>query len=1054
MRPIQITMSAFGSYANPVTIDFTKAGHGIFLITGDTGAGKTTIFDAITFALYDRTSGGRREGQMMRSQYASEETETYVEYTFSYQDQIYTIRRNPRYAIRSKRRNKAGEYPLVERKPSVELTMPDGSVFPGKVRETDARIVEIVGLDADQFTQIAMIAQDEFMALLQAKSDERKAIFSRIFNTRIYQRIQEELHDRTRKMNQELEENKKICINEMQHMQCVRDSVWKEKWEAVPTFTEVHMQEVLTLIDAITKEAKEKEESLHQAGIQIQQQLDETQQKRTAGEQQNQQFLYLKRYQKRQQELQEAAGSMREKEQICEAARRAERIEPLEIAYQKIKNDEQKTKKDMQALRNNMLEGKKQLEEQKRRAAESDKRLRDRQPEIEEFLLRLDQSLPAYALQETREKEYQQKKKQEAEQKKQLELLQKQQKEAESRRDELQKRQGDLEGAAAKCVELNQKLQECKKRNEEWNRLHALCKKEREWKQEQEESRKELERCLKEAEEKSKEYRKQNRMFIEEQAGILAESLEDEKPCPVCGALHHPKPAQKRDAHISQERVEQARKESKMADERQNRAQGEYQKKATRHQMTEMQLVEQCSLFFAVPFPKEEREKLFDEEKTRMEKLWKETRAAYLKEEKNSRQYQEDKQTLQTLQQQTEMRQHKQHKLENVIADGRIQLQVLFEKKEETEKKLPFPTKVEAETKIETLQREKAALEQEKETQSRKYEKYLETLQRLEGQQEELQNRLQQLEVQRENAGQQLHQAFQEQQFASEEAYQKAKRETKEIEKLQSRVTEYREECLKNTENLQRVQEQIAGKEPVDVENLRKLEQELRVAWQTEQAQEKEAYMVYKRNHECAKKIKIELEKRQRLSEKYVALHELDQTANGGLSKKSKIDFQTFIQRSFFQEIIMEANKRLTVMTKNKFILQCRSMENLGTQGAVGLDLDVYQPLTGKIRDVKTLSGGESFMAALAMAFGMADVIRNTAGKVHLDMMFIDEGFGSLDENSRRQAIKVLQELAGDSRLIGIISHVTELQEQMDRKLVVHKTDKGSSVQWDVDGNQ
>lgn len=1050
MRPIKIVMSAFGSYANEVTIDFTKAVHGIFLITGDTGAGKTTIFDAITFALYDRTSGGRRDGQMMRSQYAADETETYVEYTFSYQNDTYTVRRNPRYAIRSKRRNKEGEYPLVERKPSVELTMPDGSIFPGKVRETDAKIVEIIGLDADQFTQIAMIAQDEFMELLQAKSDDRKAIFSRIFNTRIYQRIQDELHERTKRMDRELEENKKMCMNEMEHIQCVTDSAWKEKWDALPAFTEVRTEEVIELLEAITEEAKKKEEKLQQEGMQLQKQLDEAKQKRTAAEQQNQQFNFLRRYQERQKKLQEQALDMQKKEQICADARRAERIEPIEQAYRKIQEEHQKTKDGIQQLQKSLETGKKQLEEQKQLAEESQTRLRTRQPVIEQELMRLEQSLPDYAAQEERKKEYQQQKKQEQALNKQLEVLQKEQKEEQLQRETLQKRQGALEGAAAKCVELNQILQECKKRNEEWNRLHALCKQEQELQCEQEETKKELERCLKEAEEKNEQYRTQNRMFIEEQAGIIAEDLTEGAPCPVCGSIHHPTPAKKKHEHISQERVEQARKDSEAADRRLNQAQGAYQKKATEHQMTEAQLVEQCSIFFAEPFPKEGREELFEAEKISLGNRWKETRDAYRKEEANSKQYQKDKKTLQTLQELSEIRQEKLRGFEKEVADRSSRIQMLQEKEQEIAKRLPFPTKQEAQAKIEILQREKDALLKEQETQSKKYEKYLETLRKSEGQQEELQSRLQELLVQQKTAGEQLRQALDEQQFATEEAYHMAKREAKEIERLQQSVTSYREECLKNTENLQRVQEQLEGKEPVDITKLQETEQKLNEVWRTRQAQEKEAYMTYIRNHEATEKIKKQMENRSHLAEQYTALRELDLTANGGLNKKSKIDFQTFIQRSFFQEIIREANKRLTVMTKNKFILQCRSMEALGTQGAVGLDLDVYQPLTGKTRDIKTLSGGESFMAALAMAFGMADVIQNTAGKVHLDMMFIDEGFGSLDENSRRQAIKVLHELAGDSRLIGIISHVTELQEQMERKLVVSKNEKGSSVRWEV----
>ena len=193
MRPVKLIMSAFGSYAGKTEIDFTEIPNGLFLITGDTGAGKTTVFDAITYALYDRTSGGTRDGNMMRSQYAGEETSTYVEYTFLYQKKEYKIRRNPEYLRLGKRRYADGSPRYVKETPKVELTLPDGSIFKGKKRETDQKISEIIGLDADQFTQISMIAQGEFLKLLLAESRERKKIFSRIFQTRFYYRIQEEL---------------------------------------------------------------------------------------------------------------------------------------------------------------------------------------------------------------------------------------------------------------------------------------------------------------------------------------------------------------------------------------------------------------------------------------------------------------------------------------------------------------------------------------------------------------------------------------------------------------------------------------------------------------------------------------------------------------------------------------------------------------------------------------------------------------------------------------------------------------------------------------------
>ena len=185
MKPMKLTMSAFGSYAGQETINFKKIKSGLFLVTGDTGAGKTTVFDAITYALYDKTSGGRRDGNMMRSQYAEDDAETYVEYEFSYRDEVYRIRRNPEYFRVGKRKKADGTRGLVKESAKVSLLLPDGTEFRGKKREVDQKIEEIIGLDVNQFTQIAMIAQGDFLKLLHAESKERKKIFSQIFHGRI-----------------------------------------------------------------------------------------------------------------------------------------------------------------------------------------------------------------------------------------------------------------------------------------------------------------------------------------------------------------------------------------------------------------------------------------------------------------------------------------------------------------------------------------------------------------------------------------------------------------------------------------------------------------------------------------------------------------------------------------------------------------------------------------------------------------------------------------------------------------------------------------------------
>lgn len=231
MRPVRLTMSAFGSYSGVEVIDFTVIKGGLFLIAGDTGAGKTTIFDAITYALYNRTSGGVRDGNMMRSQYADESTDTYVEYTFSGREGEYTVRRNPEYMRAGKRKNADGTVRLVKETAKVSLLLPDGKEFQGKKRETDQKIEEILGLDAGQFTQIAMIAQGEFLQLLHAGSRERRKIFSKIFQTRIYWKMQEELKEQAKELYVSLKENEADIRREIERVDAFHDP--DPRWQEI-----------------------------------------------------------------------------------------------------------------------------------------------------------------------------------------------------------------------------------------------------------------------------------------------------------------------------------------------------------------------------------------------------------------------------------------------------------------------------------------------------------------------------------------------------------------------------------------------------------------------------------------------------------------------------------------------------------------------------------------------------------------------------------------------------------------------------------------------------
>ncbi|MBE5877779.1 MAG: SMC family ATPase, partial [Lachnospiraceae bacterium] len=389
MKPIKLTMSAFGSYADTTEVDFTDVDHGIFLITGDTGAGKTTIFDAIVYALYDRASGGAREASDMRSQYADNETPTYVEFTFAYGSEIYTIRRNPRYSRLSKRRDKDGNLKVTEEAPGVTLILANGREFVGKLRETNEKIVEIIGLDADQFTQIAMIAQGEFMKLLQASSNQRKEIFAKIFNTKIYARIQEQLRSETKGLYVKLEDNRRYCEVELQGIRGLAE-------EEQLTFGEVNADENLERIKVLIKQQTALEKESRKQLDSLEREIEDLNRSITEGSSINEIFLGLRKEQAKREKL------------LLEKPKQEEKIRELERAGKVlvVTPEEVKVNADKEAFRENQLRIEELqklyqqytdvIEEKEKKKKEALEKLAERLPQLQEQISLIKNTLEAY----------------------------------------------------------------------------------------------------------------------------------------------------------------------------------------------------------------------------------------------------------------------------------------------------------------------------------------------------------------------------------------------------------------------------------------------------------------------------------------------------------------------------------------------------------------------------------------------------------------------------------------------------------------------------------
>ena len=928
MKPLKLTMSAFGSYAGKNVIDFTGQQQGIFLITGDTGAGKTTIFDAITYALYNQTSGGERNGNMMRSQYAQPETETYVELEFLYRGQTYRVRRNPDYKITKTLKN--GRIREQKVPHSVELTLPDGTVFPEKKNATDAKIIEILGLTADQFSQIVMIAQGDFLKLLYTKSDERKMIFSKLFRTDIYWKIQENLRRKSMEMDERIQENDRAFEQE------------KSRIIPLPESEELPLDELVERLRERVKDAL-KEQNLRRANV------EELNKKITKYEEINKLFVSLEKIRRTGKELEARQAESKERRQQIENARKADKVL---VAEQQNLRQQQAVEQSAQAIAKmteTLADHQEMFETLKTQQQEAEAKQKREAADTQKKMLALEQSFPSYeALQNARSEEQQAKKVWE---------------------------------------DLGKTSEESFHKKEAG--IAALKEQQKQQEQVVEQTKKNWEQTSLSASESAKHYEHMYEAFLKEQAGILAENLSAGCPCPVCGSTVHPDPAKLSDHAVTELEVEQAKKTRAAAEEKRDLAHA-----------------------------------AFETEKTEKQKL----AQAVEKEEADF------------VLAQTIAKQQRKEAEQNYVSLQKIAEQI--------REKLVYPSLAEAKKQYAAMQKALEAAEQEIAKKRQKVSELAEAMNTLKGQklaEEENQKTAKKLAVKTEKEYAKL---LEKSGFVSEETYHLAILPERSRSKLEREEKEYESQCLRQQSEQKLLEKQVSGKTYTDTtelnEQLKAEKQALKEAEKTYM----ELHTAYENDRSVLQNCAVYLEKGKKLESEDQVIKSLSKTANGRLSGSAKIDFETYIQRQYFKQIIHEANKRLLTMSNHQFILKLKEEANTGRKTNEGLDLSVYSLVTDSERDVKTLSGGESFLAALAMALGLSDIVERSAGAIHPDMMFIDEGFGSLDAQSRQQAIEVLAELAGDSRMVGIISHVTELKEQIDRKLVVSRTDKGSRAVW------
>lgn len=910
MRPIRIEMSAFGPYAGKQTVEMDRLGtSGIYLITGDTGAGKTTIFDAIVFALYGTASSDRRSGDMLRSRYAEPDTPTEVKLVFAYRNKEYEIRRNPTYQ-RPKLRGEG----MTQENASAELRLPGGEILT-RTGEVDEKIREILGMTRDQFMQIAMIAQGDFLKLLLAKTEERRKIFSSIFRTGRYARLEERLKQEARQARKTYDD-------------LMREIGFEQERARLPEGTDrsgLRDEEYLQAIEKFRDEAGKRLEEGEKMQELLRGELDVLAARILAAEEQEKRKKALKET-RQQWETFQAEAEQRKQE--LEAARSRE--------------PEAKEKEARLHVEQDRLQQYDRLEELKQQKTEAEKK----QASDEAARKKLEEARKVLTqqIQDCRQKI------------KEKEALA-------GKAAALSGEKERLRSQGAEYNELKTLLEAYEEASEKWSQAaviyQAACGKEQEF---------------------GESYRRQHRAFLDDQAGILAAELAENQPCPVCGSLHHPSPAVKTDDAPTRETVEQSQKrweESKTAMDEAGRKAAAL--RGTRD--SSLQHMEEKAKGLNMPMePAALKEALMEEQK-RFRSKWKEVTEALAASEAAAEAKVVLGEKLETLQKKQEDDEEAYRKLELESARLQEQIENLSANYSDLKETLPYPDRESAGKAASLLDREIREIREAVQSAEENEKAAAGRIQEAEGRMDELQKQI---------------------------------REGESAESMTSA-------------ELQENQKKKKG-------------EQLRL-----QAEAKEDNLIWETNSAAAGSIRKRSGEREQAARKYSMLQNLADTANGNLSGKQRIQLETYVQQQLFDRILVRANTRFRVMSGGQYDLIRRKEYQKNQQS--GLDLDVVDHYNGTTRSVSTLSGGESFMASLSLALGLSDEIQESAGGVQLDALFVDEGFGSLDEETLDQAMKAIQTLAEDGgRIVGIISHVTELQNRIDRQLLVRKMKSGGST--------
>lgn len=1014
MKPRLLTIQALGPFVGTERIDFTLLGDNpLFLINGPTGAGKSTLLDALCFALYGQTTGNERDASQMRCDYADPATLTEVVLDFTIATKAYRIRRVPQ----QEKPKSRGDGVTVQQ-PEAQLWLLDGSaegqlLVAKSVTEATDTIRQIVGLDAAQFRQVMVLPQGKFRELLLADSKDREKIFGQLFQTHVYKQIEETLKERSASIRQQVAE----CDNHCQGiLQSVNVSTESELQAAIA--------EAVLRYEQLDQERQKATEALEQSKLAT-----------ASARQVAEKFAQLAAKQLDLQRLQGQGDVIRLAKEQLDQLEVARRIEPAYTRYRHVKTEMEATEAKVEKLKNTVLEAQQQWQQAHDQLGEAKVALAELPP-LQETQVKLKQYQAsvtnAAALQQAKQEHTRTLEGASAKHEAELaaikalkqQLAQIQQESV--KYDEALAPFNTLQVQSAQFASQLQRRKKLENLREKHKALMGRVTEASQTHQQREQQFQALEHRVKH----------QELQWHQGQAALLAAQLQINRACPVCGSKDHPRPATgSGEALVTELEIESARGQLEAA---RQQAQGalevlQEQKRLLQSNLDEGQQYSQ-ELAELADRPLAAVEAEFNDITAKIVRL----QAVQQAQVDCHKQLTAGRERLAELEQAEPV-------LRDAWEQARLQLLEIVHKIEHLERDVPAEYRDSGQ-----LEKRLKAIALEIETLHKNHDRAQQRLSECASARDSSQAQsttLSDILVQQRHdlglAGGQWQEALLTSCFEDTAYFQRALISDSEKQRLFDQVTEHQQQWQHLQVLIQQLEQELSEQVPPD---LKALEQALSIAQQRQDEVQKHWLAVRERQgHLLATDAKLREFKAKKilLEDQYAVIGTLSDVANGFTG--NKISLQRFVLSVLLDDVLIQASARLQKMSHGRYSLLRKEDRAKGNK-ASGLELEVDDSYTGKTRSVATLSGGESFLAALALALGLSDVVQSYAGGIQLDTLFVDEGFGSLDPESLELALRTLIDLQSSGRMIGVISHVSELKEQMALRLDVSGGRNGSHV--------